>query len=232
RRGRFETAHVPLVDNRSTVPDFRLALREVAAWSDRNPGHVPITLLLELKTDYAFLDPGLRPIRGSELDALDTVIRAELGARLLTPDEVRGGAETLSRAIASRGWPRLGAVRGRIVVILHEDETFRKLYVAGHPTLEGRAMFTCAPFDAPDGGVAICDDPVADASRIGTALARHWIVRTRADGDGARGQAGLAAALGSGAQIVSTDFPPAYPAPDGYVASFAGGKLIEVGQGR
>jgi hypothetical protein len=236
RRGHFETMHVPLVDNRSTVPDFRLALREVAAWSDRNPGHVPITLLLELGADWAFLDPGLRPIRGPELDALDGVIRAELGSRLLTPDDVRAGAPSLSAAVAARGWPALGAVRGKIVVILHEDEQFRQPYLVGHPTLEGRAMFTCAPGGvpkgAPDAVVAVLTEPASDASKISAALGHHWLVRTRADADGERSAALLAAAVKSGAEIVSTDFPPAYPAREGYVASFGAGQLLEATPGR
>jgi hypothetical protein len=225
----FETTHVPLVDDRSTVPDLRLGLRELVLWSERNPGHVPLVLLFELKNDYTFLDPGLRMIDGKGLDRLDALLRDALGSRLLTPDDVRGGADALVNAIARRGWPPLSALRGRILAILHEDETYRLPYVREHPALEGRAMFTCAPLGSPDGGVAVIDDPVAGAAEIRERLARGWIVRTRADGDGVRGAAGLLAAISSGAQIVSTDFPPAYPAPDGYEASFGGGRMLAAG---
>jgi hypothetical protein len=89
-------------------------------------------------------------------------------------------------------------------------------------------MFTCAPPDAPDAGVAVADDPVADGTRIKDLLAKGFLVRTRADADGSHDPAGLAAALASGAQVVSTDFPPSYPAPDGYRASFSGGRMLEV----
>jgi hypothetical protein len=227
RAGRFEIAHVPLVDNRTPEPDLGLALEEISLWSDRNAGHVPVILLFEVKDDYMFLEPGLRKMGGPELDRLDALLRQELGSRLFTPDDVRGGAPTLPEALRLRGWPTVGSLRGRVMAILHEDETYRVPYVAGHPALEGRAMFTCAPPGSPDAGVAVADDPVADAARIKGLVARRSIVRTRADGDGVHGPAGLEAALSSGAQIVSTDFPPAYPAADGYRASFAGGSLLD-----
>jgi hypothetical protein len=225
RSGRFEIAHVPLVDNRTPEPDLGLALEEIALWSDRNSAHVPVILLFEVKDDYMFLEPGLRKMGGPELDRLDALLRQELGSRLFTPDEVRGSAPTLPDALRLRGWPTVGTLRGKVMVILHEDETYRLPYVAEHPALDGRAMFTCAPPGSADAGVAVADDPVADGARIMALVAQHAMVRTRADADGVHGPDGLAAALASGAQIVSTDFPPSYPAADGYRASCAGGML-------
>ena len=229
RAGRFEIAHVPLVDNRTPEPDLELALEEIALWSDRNAAHVPVILLFEVKDDYMFLEPGLRKMGGAELDKLDSALKDTLGARLFTPDDARGGASTLPEALRLRGWPTVGSLRGRVMAILHEDETYRFPYVAGHPALQGRAMFTCAPPGSPYAGGAVADDPVAGAARIGELVAQHYMVRTRADADGVHGPAGLAAALASGAQIVSTDFPPSYPAADGYQASFGSGAMLEAG---
>jgi hypothetical protein len=228
RAGAFTIAHVPLVDDRTDEPDFGLALREIALWSRTNPRHVPVSILIEIKDDYMFLDPGLQKIGAPELGALDAVIRRELGERLITPDSVRGNGASLAAALQNAGWPTVGALRGKVMVILHQDEKYRQPYVAGHETLEGRAMFTCAPDGAPDAGVAVLDDPARDGTRIAALVARGFIVRTRADGDGEHGAAGLAAALASGAQVVSTDYPPAFPASDGYAAAFAGGRMIEV----
>jgi hypothetical protein len=228
RGEQFQTAHVPLVDNRSTVPDLGLALREIALWSERNPGHVPIILLLELKDDYMFLDPGLRRIDAGALDSLDSLIRRELADRLITPDDVRGGAPSLSAAIQLRGWPAVGALRGRVLVVLHQNEAYRQLYLKGPPLLEGRAMFTCAPPGAPDAGIVIANNPMNDSARIADLVARGFLVRTRADADGIHSERDLAAARASGAQIVSTDFPPLYPAADGYRGAFADGRMLEV----
>jgi hypothetical protein len=223
----FVLAHVPLVDDRSYAPDFPLALEELALWSERNPGHAPIILLLELVEDYSFLDPALRPWDGPALDRLDAALRSGLGARLLEPDELRGNATSLAAAL-SKGWPKIGAVRGRFLVILHKNEAFRALYTAGHPSLEGRAMLDCAPPLSPDAFADVLNDPVADAPAIRAESASGILVRTRADADLVYGPALLAAALASGARIVSTDFPPGRPATDGYVASLPGGRTMDL----
>jgi hypothetical protein len=55
--------------------------------------------------------------------------------------------------------------------------------------------------------IQILNDPVADAASIRAARARGDIVRTRADADLADEPRRAAAALASGAQIISTDYP-------------------------
>lgn len=241
RKGRIECAHVPLVDDRSTEPDFSLALRELALWSDRRPGHVPIVLLLELKDDYRFLDSDLEAWGAAGLDRLDAVIRSELADRLFTSDELRGDSASPAAAVGERGWPVLGSLRNRILVVLHENVIYRAAYLSRAPA-GGRAMFTSlSGNDAEALGVAgpkaeastqadvvfVIDNESADEiDRIRAMASAHYIVRTRADADGAIDPAGLAASLASGAQIVSTDHPPAYPASGGYMAAFPGGTTL------
>lgn len=232
KRG-FECAHAPLVDDRSSVPDFALALEEIRLWSSRHPGHAPIVILLELKDDYRFLDPALAPIGEPELEALDALVAKAFGPALMRPDEVRGAYPSLGEAIAGRGWPTLGEAGGRTLVVLHANEAYRGPYLEAHPALKGTAMFTSveaigAPGSAPDAAFAILNDPVADASQITEALARGMIARTRADADCAGDQRLRDAAIASGAQIVSTDFPKAYPADGGYFAAFADGSTLSV----
>ncbi len=228
RRSTFVLAHVPLVDDRSYEPDFPLALQELALWSDRNPGHAPIILLLELVADYSFLDPALGPWDGPALDRLDAALRSALGKRLIEPDELRGAAPTLAAALGGRGWPSLGTARGRFIAILHKDEAYRSLYTAGRPSLEGRAMLDCAPAPSPDAAADVLNDPLGDAPAIRAESAAGILVRTRADADMVRGAELLKAALASGARIVSTDFPPGRPAPDGYVAALPGGVTMDI----
>jgi len=229
RRGDFVLAHVPLVDDRSDDPALSPALEELALWSDRNPGHAPILLLLELKEDYSFLDPGLAGFDAEALDRLDAALRAGLGRRLVEPDGIRGAYPSLRDALVERGWPRLGELRGKFVAVIHEDERYRALYAAGRPSLEGRAAFDCAPAGAPDQAFAILNDPAGDGAAIAAALASGVVARTRADADLELG--GLEAALASGAQIVSTDFPPGRPGPGGYVAALPGGRTLDAAAG-
>ncbi|MBU0935251.1 MAG: phosphatidylinositol-specific phospholipase C1-like protein [Spirochaetes bacterium] len=226
RGDRFVLAHVPLVDERSVAPDLAAALSECVLWSNHNPSHVPLIIILELKDDWGFLDPFARSWDAVALDRLDQTIRTALGDRLFTPDNLRGAADSVQDAIARQGWPELGSLRNRVLVVLHEDQRLREIYIEGNPALHGRAMFTCAAPGAADGGFAILNDPVADAARIAEYRAAGLIVRTRADAPPSTDPSGLQAALASGANIISTDYPPAYPHANGYNANLGGGRTI------
>jgi len=227
RGRRFVLSHVPLVDERSVAPDLAAALAECLLWSDHNPGHLPLLIILELKSDWAFLDPFAKTWDSATLDALDTTLRIALGARLFAPDELRGSSDSLQAVLAGQGWPTVGQLRGRFIIVLHQNQVLRQMYTAGHPALEGRAMFTCAPPGAADGGFAILNNPAADAQKIREYRAAGLIVRTRADAPPSTNPAGLQAALASGAQIVSTDYPPAWPHANGYSASLRDGRTME-----
>ncbi len=228
RGERFEITHVPLVDDRTASPSLAGAFEELALWSARSPGHLPLFVLLELKNDWEVLDPKLRPFDRISLARLDALARDALGPLLFPPDEIRGAYASPLEAVRERGWPALGSALGRVFVIIHEDERYRDEYLAAYgPALKGGAFFTCAPEGgssgaaAYDGLFAILNDP--GDPRIAAALAAGLIVRTRADADAMADPLKAAAALASGAQIVSTDYPPGGPAhASGYLFSFGG----------
>lgn len=192
---RIVVSHVPMVDNRATTPDLRRALEEIRLWSERNPAHVPISVLLELKEDWGFLDPRLAPWDTAALARLDTPIRSVFPTgTLLTPDSVPEDG----------GWPALDQVRGRVLFILHYDPRITPLYT-------GSTMWISAAGEGIVGSrrarIQILNDPVGDAALIAASLARGDLVRTRADADLVADPARVAAALASGAQIISTDHP-------------------------
>ena len=238
RRNRFTITHVPLVDNRGPNPDFALAVLEIVLWSERHPDHVPIIVLLELKRDWMFLDPGLKAWDAGTLDRLDSLVRSVVPReKLLTPAMVSGGAGSLVDAVRFFGWPSLAETRGRIMFVIHTDDLIDPLYVAGDPTLAGRPMFTSRPgADNPqdqraasdarrDAVVVIHNEP--DRDSIAALTAQRLVVRTRADGDGSFTPAQRSAALTSSAQIVSTDLPPDHPNDqDRGVVEFAPGKTL------
>ncbi len=233
RRNRFTITHVPLVDNRGPNPDLPLALREIVLWSERHRDHVPIIVLLELKSDWMFLDPGLTRWDEAVLDRLDALVESVIPTdQLLTPAMVRRDAPSLVDAIEQYGWPTLGETRGRIMFVIHTDDTIDSLYVADDPGLSGRPMFTSRPGEdlppgvaRPDAVVVIHNDP--DPDSIAALTAAGLIVRTRADGNGSFTVEQRAAALASGAQIISTDLPPGHPNDSGLgVVEFAPGKTL------
>src|SRR5204863_4580081 len=121
---------------------------------DAHPGHVPIMILVEAKDDRLPIGLGGAaipiPIGTPEFDALDAEIRSVLPAeKVITPDEVRGTQATLEAAILSNGWPTLAQSRGRLLFTL-DNASKREAYIAGHPSLTGRILFTNAEPGDPD----------------------------------------------------------------------------------
>ncbi|MFN8051120.1 MAG: phosphatidylinositol-specific phospholipase C1-like protein [Acidimicrobiales bacterium] len=222
----FKVIHIADVDFLSSCSTLQLCLGEIRAWSDAHPGHLPIVINLELKGDSLPLPAELGftpvlPFGAAELDAVDAELRTALGDRLITPDDVRGGAATLRDAITTTGWPTVRASRGKVLFFMDNSET-RSTYLAGHPSLAGRVMFTSSGEGQPDGAILKENDP-GDGSRIRSLVQQGYIVRTRADADTVPdpSTAKRDVALASGAQIVHSDYPPGEPRWNtGYVVSF------------
>jgi hypothetical protein len=196
-------------DEGTTCPTLAQCLAEVRRWSQSNRGHLPLFVLIEPKHEIGGFVDGL---------AVDAEIRSVFQPRhLLTPDDVQGSAPTLREAVQV-GWPLLGATRNKVVFVYTDEVANRSEYTAGETSLAGRAMFVYAPPSSPLGAVASVPDARADSARIASLLGDGYIVRTRADDGGAEARANdtsrASAALASGAQLVSTDYP--VPAPSGY----------------
>jgi hypothetical protein len=214
----FWSVHVPLVGNRATAPDLALGLEEIALWSERHPDHLPISIMVEVKHDYTFLDPRLRDFDAAAADALDALVIEQLGERLFAPADLGGD-------LTDGAWPTVGELRDRVLLYFGDNEQVRELYLAGHTDLAGRSLFTSSKTGASDARFAIIDEP--DDPRVATALADGVIVRTRADAELATGAERRETALASGAQIVSTDYPPSEPQQGtGYLVEFPGGSLV------
>jgi hypothetical protein len=222
--GEFEVFHVPLLDEGTTCRKLSDALATVRKWSDAHPTHVPISFLFELKKEGPGLDRRIREVDAEGFDRLDQVLCAGFPAeRRIAPDDVRGKADTLREAVTSWGWPTLGASRGKVLFILHDDGRKRELYTRDHPSLRGRAMFVRSDDSREDAATLVLDNPRSEL--IGKMAKAGYFIRTRADadlrGNAADKQARRDAALASGAHILSTDFPSGEAqAVTGYVVEF------------
>jgi hypothetical protein len=230
----FKVLHAQDVDFRSTCLTFVACLTTVRDWSRAHPGHVPIMILVEAKQDpipdplnLGFVIP--HSIGGPELDALDAEIRSVFNAdELVTPDLVRGARASLEEAIHTDGWPTLGKSRGKVLFALDNEDAIRDAYVAGHPALKDRVLFTSSPRGTPEAAFMKLNDPVADEAKIRQAVLDGYVVRTRSDADTVQARSGDTsmrdAALRGGAQWVSTDYPVADPRfTTGYVVTIPGG---------
>ena len=227
----FKVLHIQDLDFNSTCLTFVACLSQVASWSSANPGHLPIAVLVELKDGSIgapFVEPV--PIGGPELDALDAEIRSVFTeAQLLTPDDVRGTHVTLDEAVRAGAWPTLREAAGKVVFLMDNGGRHRDAYRAGRPSLEGRVLFTnSTPGDA-DGAFVKLNESIGNVARIQQLVSDGYVVRTRADEPTVEARSGDTtrrdAALESGAQWVSTDYPVPGSSPfSSYFAAVPGGE--------
>jgi hypothetical protein len=228
--------HVQDLDYESSCLTFVACLEQIARWSDEHPGHLPIAVLVELKQEEipdplgaGFVQPV--PYAAEDLDALDDLIRSVFpDERLIRPDDVRGAADTLEAAVLVGGWPTLADAAGKVLFLMDNGGELRDMYRADRPSLEGRIMFTNATPGDPDAAFVKVNDPLGRVEEIQALVERGYVVRTRSDVPTVQARSGdttqLQAALSSGAQWVSTD----YPAPRGspfsdYVAALPSGTV-------
>ena len=195
--------HIEAIDEGSTCLTLVECLTVVKTWSDAHQDAIPIGIQLEIKDN--------NPLTPAQFDSIDAEIRSVFPPeRLITPDDVRGGQPTLEAAVLSTGWPRLADSRGKVMFVLdnREDE-----YTAGgHTTLEGRVAFPPSTPGKPDAAFLKENDPVGpNLARIQDEVRKGYMIRTRADSEVTTPTSGdttqREAALASGAQWVSTDYP-------------------------
>jgi hypothetical protein len=214
----IKVLHIADLDYKTTCVRLVTCLRLVRRWSRANQGHVPLLVLLELQaTDTVAGALGgvqVPPWDGAALDTLDAEIRSVFRpSELITPDDVRRRGLTLERSVLRRGWPALRAARGRVMFLMENDPgVVSAAYTAGRPSLQGRVLFTNSRPGSPDAAFVKRNEPTdANLQQIRALVRAGYVVRTRSDdplgtvlsGDETR----LRAALASGAQLVSTDFP-------------------------
>ena len=200
----LEVLHLPVLDPVSNCETFADCVAEIANFSRNNPAHHPLLVLLEFKDTHG--------ANQAALDRADIILEQEMGADLLVlPGTVQKSHADLKTAMEQEGWPTLGELRGKTLFVLHEFGSLRDLYTE-KSTSDWR-MFPDAGGNAthPFAAVHTLNDPFEDFEAIGDLVLANHLVRTRADsnleearnGDNSR----RLAALASGAQFISTDFP-------------------------
>ncbi|WP_263356393.1 phosphatidylinositol-specific phospholipase C1-like protein [Acidicapsa ligni] len=225
----IKVMHVQDIDYRSTCQPFVGCLQQVRQWSLAHPGHIPIFILVETKQDKE--DPRLHltepeTFTTSTFDALDAEIRSVFSPQeLIVPDDVRGSYETLNQAVLAGNWPTLASARGKVVFLM-DQHSVGPVYLAGHPSLRGRVLFTNATPGEPD--AAFVERNNGPASEITALVRQGYLIRARTDGDTKEARINDTtmrdAAMASGAQMLSTDYPINEPAqwPGHYVVVLPG----------
>ena len=216
-------------DFRSNHLTFVDALTTVKNWSVKNPKHVPIFILLELK-DRELSRVLARPVKwdAKQLANLEKEIQSVFDVdSIITPDWVRGDAKTLREAVLGEGWPLLESCRGKVLFALDNGDPVRSEYLKLKPELKGALLFASVGEQHPAAAFFKINDPVRNFDRIQRLVKAGFLVRTRADADTVEARKNdlrrRDQALASGAQMVSTDFPVAVPAVSTYSVQLPGG---------
>lgn len=230
----YKVLHIADIDFRSHCPALMSCLRQIRAWSQAHPGHVPLFLVIEAKVQDLPLLPNPThtvPFTPALFDDLDRELVGGLGReRLITPDDVRGAYPTLNAAIRAGAWPTLKTARGKIILLMitATGEAGTRGYLEGHPSLKGRAAFLRAEPGQDHAAFLMFDNALARQDQIRDYVRQGYIVRTRTDIETYEAKTNdmtrANAALASGAQVVTTDFEQpgnAYGTP--YVVRLPGG---------
>lgn len=212
----FKVMHVQGVDQRSTCHTFVKCLTVVREWSQQHPQHLPIFILVETKEDGGKPRPEMpatEPFTPQVFDALDAEVKSVFKpGEYITPDEVRGDAATLNDAISKKGWPTLATTRGRVIFLL-DQRKIEDTYTEGHPALKGRVFFTNAEPGKPD--AAFTEQNDGSKETIDALVKQGYLVRTRTDEGTEQARTNDTTrrdlALSTGAQMISTDYPPSEP---------------------
>lgn len=222
----FKVQHIQDIDFESTCPTFKQCLTDIEEWSSDNPDHLPVMVMVETKSDsiaegaeglgfelpdlgVEFADP---PDMTAELfDDLESEILSVFDEdHLITPDDVRGDAESLESAVLENGWPTIGDSRGKVMFALVDTGASKDVYTADAPSLEGKVLFTSGTPGEPDAAFVRVDDPVEGSADLKRFAEAGYLIRTRADSPGVHAPANDTswrdAALASGANYLSTDY--------------------------
>lgn len=214
----FKVLHMADIDFRSHYPTLESALNELNKWSEQNPRHSPIFIMLEAK-DIGFpLFPNstkVEPFTKEIYDELDEVILQYLGKdKLITPAMIQGDYTSLKEAILSHKWPMLRDSRGKFVFLLqpggagtHKTDELPYL-IKG--SLKDRIMFMQSEPQDDFAAFILRDNAIVRQDEIIDLVQKGYLVRTRTDIETYEAKVNdytrKYAAFSSGAQVISTDF--------------------------
>lgn len=224
----FTCMHAPQIQMTTSCYDLELAMKEIALWSDNNPNHLPITIIIEPKGFFLPME-NMKSLNLEYAKQLDETLRAALGDKLFTPADMLRDYESFGAMRKADDWCKVKDMLGKVLILMHSCDT-TEAYIKLDPSLKSQAMFPmlreedlerdCASF-------LLLNDPRESFEEIENAVENKLIVRTRADKFTEVTAERREKAFASGAQIVSTDYPvkPGLTADD-YVVSFSGNKTI------
>ncbi len=225
----FTCMHSPTLDMTTSCYDFSLLLKEISMWSDNNPNHLPITIIIEPKSFFIPLED-MEFFNFDYALALDSALRAGLGDKLFTPADMLRDYESFGAMRAADDWCKVSDMLGKVLILLHDCSVTQK-YIEIDPSIKSQAMFPMLRENDAELDYAsflLINDPKKAFGSSGEIIEDDkFVVRTRADSFTSVSEKKRDFALESGAQIVSTDYPVKSDLQEGdYFLAFCDKKTI------
>jgi hypothetical protein len=215
----FKVLHMADIDFRTHYTTLKSALQAIKNWSDANPQHLPIFIMIEAKNSGLPKGlPGVAEVLDFDEQAYESIEKEMVQVlgrdKIITPDQVRGNYPSLREAVLAKHWPILSESLGKVIFLLLPatggGNGSQSVYTKNRPNLEGRIMFVQSDPDDSFGAFLLLDNAIARFSDIQQYVKQGYLVRTRADIDTYEAKHNLHnradSAFMSGAQVVSTDF--------------------------
>lgn len=222
----FTCMHAPQIQMTTSCYDFALTLKEISMWSDNNPNHLPVTIIIEPKETFLPMKD-LKALNLEYAKDFDAILREGLGDKLFTPADMLRDYESFGAMRAADDWCRVDDMLGKVLILLHDCNTTEK-YIELDESLKSQAMF---PMLRPEDTNRDCASFLLinkpDECEIIYIEQQNFVVRTRADKFTEVTEERRKNAFACGAQIISTDYPvkKGMTAED-YVVSFENYKTI------
>ena len=209
----FKVIHIIDIDYNSSCTTLEMCLQQIANWSRLHKDHLPLTIFLRSNDERTSMPGATKPAKFDQatFDALDQQITAIFKrGELITPDDVQGTSASLKEAVQEHGWPRVGASRGKVLIVLDDVPSKVAIYRGNRHSLEGRAMFIASDGTSPASAFITVQNPAKESVSIKRYVHAGFIVHTFADAETKEARANTTSrrdwAFSSGAQIISTDF--------------------------
>lgn len=220
----FIVTHDPIFDNVSSCYDFAKALEEIKLWSDNNPDHLPVTIIIEPKSKVTNIN-NMKDFSLEYANALGETVENVLGDTLLTPDQMMRDYASFEEMRMADDWLILEETLGKVMVLLHDCDVTDD-YIAQDETIKSLPIFPMLRFEDIDKSYTsfiLDNDPESAVNNNPTSIGSYnVIVRTRADSYPNFSDERYAYTDECGSQIITTDYPPRTVRQDQHTYNFDG----------
>lgn len=227
----FKVTHNSLIDNASSAYDFEKALQEIKMWSDNNPEHIPVIIIVEPKSFVIEIN-GMKKFSLEYAKELDKIVENTLGDSVLTPKDMLRDYKSFKEMRENDDWISLKEARGKILVLLHDCDVTES-YIALDESIKTQKMFPMLRYDDRNEtytSFILENDAWRAAERKAENIDEsNLIVRTRADVYPEYSDERYEVIETCGSQIITTDFPEKVNENEEHVYSFEGKKVKLLG---